>query len=99
MALPPGTTRIGQNPTGPNEFWDVPLAYAETVEALRPELPIGRAYKGLAWCTEFTRGEELTIWSWGNESDYLSVQVSPSPAGNGSQVSVGREPNPSGCQR
>ena len=98
MQLPPGTIRIGHHPTGPNEFWNVPLPYADTVEDVRPELPIGRAYVGLAWCTEFTKGE-LTIWSWGNESDHLSVTVNPAADGDGSEVAVAREPSPSGCRR
>jgi len=98
MQLPPGTTRIGHNPTGRNEFWNVPLPYADTVEDVRPELRIGRTYDGLAWCTEFTKGE-LTIWSWGDDSDYLSVTVNPATDGDGSEVAVAREPSPSGCRR
>lgn len=98
MQLPPGTTRIGHHPRRPNEFWNVPLPYADTVEDVRPELPIGRAYDGLAWCTEYTKGE-LTIWSWGGESDHLSVTVNPAADGDGSEVAVAREPSPSGCRR
>ena len=98
MQLPPGTTRIGHNPTGPNEFWNVLLPYADAVEDVRLELPIGKTYDGLAWCTEFTKGE-LTIWSWGDESDYLSVTINPAADGDGSEVAVAREPSPSGCRR
>lgn len=98
MQLPPGTTRVGHDPTGPSEFWTVPLPYADTVEKVRPELPIGRSYRGLAWCTEFTKGE-LTIWSWGDETDYLSVTVDPATERNGSEVAVAREASASGCQR
>ena len=95
MQLPAGATK--RNYTS-HELWDVPLSYAETVEALRPQLPIGRNYDALAWCSEFTRGEH-TDWSWGAESDYLSVMVDPAFQGSGSEVTVAREPNASGCQR
>ena len=95
LQLPAGATKRNYSSS---ELWDVPLPYADTVEALRPQLRIGRVYDGLAWCSEFTRGEH-TAWSWGAESDYLTVMVDPASQGDGSEVSVAREPNPSGCQR
>jgi hypothetical protein len=82
------------------ESWDVPAAYADTVDTVRPQLPIGKVYDGLAWCSEFisARGD-LTTWSWGAESDYLSVRVTPAAIGDGSEVTVAREPHPAGCRR
>jgi hypothetical protein len=95
MEMPPGTTRRDYTS---HEHFDVPLPYADTVEALGPQLPIGRAYDGLAWCTESNSRGDSTTWSWGNESDYLSVWVYPAPQGSGSEVQVAREPEPSGCR-
>lgn len=99
LTFPEGTTRLGGVPTGPNEFWDVPAAYSDAVAALRRELPVGKSYDGLRWCAEETWNDELTVWSWGSESDYLSVMVTPAAAGPGSEVSLDRGPDRAGCRR
>jgi hypothetical protein len=97
LQLPAGATKRNY---ATFELWDVPSPYADTVDAVRPQLPVGQVYDGLAWCSEFisARGD-LTTWSWGAESDYLSVRVTPAAIGDGSEVTVAREPHPSGCQR
>ncbi len=101
LEFPAGTTRFDHPPYGPNEFWTVPLPYAETAVLLRRSLPVDKAYDGLPWCTEFSWGHELTIFSWGDSSDYLSVQVSPGALDPevSTLVSIGREPYPTGCRR
>jgi Protein of unknown function (DUF2510) len=94
LRLPAGTT---QRDYQSFEHFDVPLSYADTVEVVRPSLPIGRAHDGLAWCTETDTGDDGTTWSWGNELDYLDVRVYPATQGGGSEIQVMREPNPAGC--
>ncbi|MEO3758101.1 DUF2510 domain-containing protein [Mycobacterium sp. B14F4] len=94
LQLPEGTTKRDYKS---QEVFDVTRPFADTVDALRSQLPIGRVYDGLAWCAESDTGEESTTWSWGDESDYLSVWVSSSPQNPGSTVQIEREPRPAGC--
>jgi Protein of unknown function (DUF2510) len=96
LQLPQGATKRDY---ASQEVFDVSQPFAETVDELRPQLPIGRAYDGLAWCAETDTGDESTTWSWGDESDYLTVWVSSSPQNPGSTVQIAREPRAAGCRR
>lgn len=95
LQLPDGSTKRDYKS---QEVFDVAQPFADTVGALRPQLPIGRTYDGLAWCAESDTGDQSTTWSWGDESDYLTVWVSSSPQNPGSTVQIAREANPSGCR-
>ena len=94
LQLPEGTTKRDYQS---QEVFDVEQPFAETVDAVRSQLPIGRVYDGLAWCAESDAGDESTTWSWGDERDYLSVWVSSSPQNPGSTVQIERAPRPAGC--
>jgi len=94
LQLPEGTTKRDYKS---QEVFDVSRPFADTVDTLRSQLPIGRVYDGLAWCAESDSGPESTRWSWGDAADYLSVWVSSSPQNPGSTVQITREPDPSGC--
>ncbi|WP_246584807.1 DUF2510 domain-containing protein [[Mycobacterium] fortunisiensis] len=104
LNLPTGSELADQH-AGQWEQWDVPTEFARTVEALRDQLPIGRDYDGLAWCSEYSRPTEidgvrydLTTWSWGGEADLVSVSMNPAPwAKTHTEVMVSREPSESGC--
>ncbi len=91
IPLPVGTARseiFDQSPTMEN--WGFPGTHAFAVQYLREHLPIGRAHLGLNWCTE-DRGDESVDWTWGTETDFLTVHVL------GSLVTITRELNSYGC--
>ncbi|AKS36286.1 DUF2510 domain-containing protein [Mycolicibacterium goodii] len=106
LTLPDGAKLTNEQP-GEWEQWIVQMGYSETVDNLRQQLPIGRSYDGLAWCTEFVSSQEidgesheLTMWSWGTEADFLSVTASPAPLEKThTEVMVSRSPKTSGCVR
>lgn len=106
LNLAAGSKLADQHP-GQWEQWDVPTEFALTVEALRQQLPIGRDYDGLAWCSEYSRDTEidgvrydLTTWSWGTAADLVSVSMNPAPwEKSHTEVMLSREPNESGCVR
>jgi hypothetical protein len=77
------------------EYWDVPLAYPDTVNAVRRQLAIGREYDGLRWCGEHIE-RDLTMWTWGDKDDMLTVLVDGAVR-SGAEVHVSREPFPPGC--
>lgn len=98
-------SKLADQRAGQWEQWDVPTEYGLTVEALRRQLPIGRDYDGLAWCSEYSRPTEidgvrydLTTWSWGTEADLVSVSMNPAPwEKSHTEVMLSREPSESGC--
>ncbi|WP_396908022.1 hypothetical protein [Mycolicibacterium sp.] len=78
------------------ERWEMPVPYAQALNTLRPQLPIGRDYQGLRWCQEHIENE-LTMWVWGDKNDLLYVLVDDNLR-TGSAVSISRRaPSPTGC--
>ncbi|AFP41997.1 hypothetical protein MSMEI_5557 [Mycolicibacterium smegmatis MC2 155] len=106
LTLPAGAKLANEQP-GEWEQWIVQAGYSETVDDLRQQLPIGRPYDGLAWCSEFVfakevdgESHEFTRWTWGTEADLLSVTASPGAVEKEhAEVMVSREPSDSGCVR
>ncbi|MEN3221221.1 DUF2510 domain-containing protein [Mycolicibacterium porcinum] len=106
LNLAPGSKLADQH-AGQWEQWDVPMEFPLTVEALRQQLPIGRDYDGLPWCSEYSRPTkidgvryDLTTWSWGSEADFMSVSMNPAPwEKSHTEVMLSREPSESGCVR
>lgn len=100
-------SKLSDQKAGHWEQWDVPTEFSLTVDGLRQQLPIGRDYDGLAWCSEYSRPTEidgvrydLTTWSWGTEADFVSVSMNPAPwEKSHTEVMVSREPSESGCAR
>lgn len=98
-------SKLADQQAGRWEQWDVPTEFDLTVEALRQQLPIGRNYEGLVWCSEYSRPTEidgvrydLTTWSWGTEADLVSVSMNPAPWDKDhTEVMLSREPGDSGC--
>jgi hypothetical protein len=102
LTLPPGTTRIDGPSSGGVEYWRVPLPYAEVVDRLRRQLPVGRPYGHLAWCGESVSDRPpngSVDWMWGAEPDYLGVLIQHGPQPDYTRVSIGFDGSPSACHR
>jgi Protein of unknown function (DUF2510) len=64
LVLPAGSILENYSSGAPRDYWDVPLAYPDTVDAVRRQLAIGRDYDGPSWCGEHVE-RDLTMWTWG----------------------------------
>lgn len=95
LVLPAGSILENYSSGAPREYWDVPLAYPDTVDAVRRQLAIGRDYDGPRWCGEHVE-RDLTMWTWGDKDDMLTVLVDGAVR-SGTEVHVSREPFPPGC--
>jgi len=74
ITLPAGAVNILT--TKPNmELWSVTTPYDFTVRSLREQLPIGRDYQGLKWCSQEVT-DMHTEWDWGDSKDMLDITVS-----------------------
>ena len=74
ITLPAGSKSVGNLPSH-MELWAVPASYDFTVQALREQLPIGRDYQGLKWCSQEIT-DAHTEWDWGDSKDMLDITVS-----------------------
>jgi Protein of unknown function (DUF2510) len=74
ITLPAGAVNILT--TKPNvELWSVTTPYDFTVRSLPEQLPIGRDYQGLKWCSQEVT-DMHTEWDWGDSKDMLDITVS-----------------------
>jgi hypothetical protein len=102
VSFPAGSTPTGGNPVPGIEMWHVPLEPADERADLRPQLPIGKPYNGLAWCADdsWRNPDELSQWSWGGARETIVVTVTgPYTAVRGTDVTIQRGPDPNavGC--
>ena len=74
VTLPAGSKSVGNLPSH-MELWAVPASYDFTVQTLREQLPIGRDYQGLKWCSQEIT-DAHTEWDWGDSKDMLDITVS-----------------------
>jgi hypothetical protein len=69
----PGESKCGG--TDPDmEFWVVTTPYAYTVQFIRQQLPIGKDYEGLPWCSQEYKGD-FAQWDWSDADTSLVVVV------------------------
>lgn len=92
IALPPGT-KISSHADGV-EIWQTPGTLQQTVDAMTPQLPIGRDLDGLRWCAGASKATDtLVVWKWGGPGGSIVVVAS-----SGGELRIERSASPAtGC--
>jgi hypothetical protein len=76
VTLPAGTKPACCGKYDGMEVWNTPTSYAYNVQSLREQLPIGKEYEGMPWCTQQINGKlGLTEWFWETDKDLIHVVV------------------------
>jgi hypothetical protein len=81
--LPAGTVRScdpGETVCGSHapdmEIWEVTTPYDYTVQFIRQQLPIGKEYEGLPWCSQENNGKRgFTQWDWADADTSLVMVI------------------------
>ena len=87
LILPAGSTG---SISGSWENWETSIPFANTVKMLRAQLPIGKAYLGVPWCSGEPFGT-MQMWDWKSRSQYIMVSVNDE-----GQVTIFNGPDDSG---
>lgn len=74
LTLPPGTT-ISSHSDGV-EIWQTPGSQQDAVSAIKPQVPIGRDFKGATWCGEHADPKTGMIdWRWAGPKGSIDVEI------------------------
>jgi hypothetical protein len=58
------------------EIWEVTTPYDYTAQFLCQQLPIGKEYEGLPWCSQEYNGKHgFTQWDWADADTSLVVGI------------------------
>jgi hypothetical protein len=88
--LPAGSWEFKDN-TPDDETWYYTVSYAQAVDTIKAQLPIGQNFRGLPFCRGSDRSRDtseplwltpLSMWEWSNGTDDFAVFVLP-PRGGG----------------
>jgi hypothetical protein len=74
VTLPPGTT-ISSHSDGV-EIWQTSGSQQDAVSAIKPQVPIGRDFKGATWCGEQTDAKTgMLDWRWAGPKGSINVEI------------------------
>ena len=71
LVLPTGSTG---SRSGSWETWKTSTPFANAVQTIRPQLPIGKSFLGLPWCSGEPFGT-MQMWDWKSSTRYVMVSV------------------------
>jgi hypothetical protein len=78
LTLPAGSTHSRPSGRMPipadEERWDVPMAYADLVAAMRKQLPLHHDLGGVPWCDEDEDSHNIT-WLWQKVGDKIQIDI------------------------
>lgn len=91
ITLPSGSSEFNGN-TPDDETWHYTVPYAQAVDIIKAQFPIGQSFRGLPFCrgSDESRNTSeplwltpLSMWEWSNGADDFTVFVVPPRGGSG----------------